>query len=81
MLLMQRSNEDQLMHPVYFMSLKTSELEEKYDSYMLEILVIVKVLEKFRAYLLDKEFKIVTDCSAFKQMYTLKSIIEPYKII
>jgi len=34
-------------------------------SYILEILAIVKALKKFRVYLLDIPFKIVTDCKAF----------------
>jgi hypothetical protein len=43
----------------------TSPAEEKYTSYELEVLVIVKALKEFRAYLLDTPFKIVTECRAF----------------
>lgn len=63
--LMQRNNDDQQMHPVYYMSKKTSPVEEKYDSYTLEALAVMKALEKFRVYLLGIKFKLVTDCEAF----------------
>lgn len=49
------------------MSVKTSPTEEKYDSYSLEVLAIVKALEKYRHYLLGVKFKVFTDCEAFKK--------------
>lgn len=73
--LMQRDNDDQQMHPVHYMSLKTSPMEEKYDSYMLEVLAIMKALEKFRVYLLGIQFKIVTDCEAFTKTLAKKDVI------
>lgn len=66
-ILMQKCDEDDQFHPVYYMSIKTSPAEEKYDSYSLEVLAIVKALEKFRHYLLGMKFKIITDCEAFKK--------------
>lgn len=69
-ILLQRSTEDNAMHPIYYMSRKTSEAEQKYCSYELEVLAIIQALQKFRVYLLGSRFKIVTDCDAFtKTMY------------
>lgn len=51
---------------MYYYSRKTSECEQKYSSYELEVLAVVKALKKFRNYLLGNRFKIVTDCAAFK---------------
>lgn len=53
--LLQRDEVDQQLHPVYFMSAKSSEVEERYDSYTLEVLAVVKAVAKFRVYLLDKK--------------------------
>lgn len=44
---------------------RPTQAEERYPSYELEILAIVKALKRFRVYLLGIEFKIVTDCRAF----------------
>ena len=52
------------------MSLKTSEAERRYHSYELEILAIIKAVQKFRVYLLGIRFKLITDCQAFQK--TLK---------
>lgn len=64
-ILFQRNVEDQRLHPVYYASGKTTPAEERYTSYELEVLAIVKALERFRTYLLGVSFKIVTDCRAF----------------
>jgi len=59
-ILLQRSPEDNKLHPVYFMSKKTTEAEKKYSSYELEAKAVVETLKKFRVYLLGKTFKIFT---------------------
>jgi len=64
-ILLQRDSVDQLLHPVYYMSGKTTAAEEKYSSFELEVLAIVRALKIFRVYLLGIPFKIVTDCRAF----------------
>nr|XP_012232667.1 PREDICTED: uncharacterized protein LOC105678149 [Linepithema humile] len=64
-ILLQRDNNDNCLHPVFYASGKTTDLEERYTSYELEVLAVVKALVKFRVYLLGIEFKIVTDCRAF----------------
>lgn len=66
-ILFQKDAEDQLMHPIFYASWKTSSAEEKYTSYELEILVVIKSLKKFEIYLRGIPFKIVTDCRAFVQ--------------
>ena len=64
-ILMQRDSGDNIFHPIYYSSGKTLPAEEKYTSYELEALAIVKTLKKFRVYLLGIPFKIITDCRAF----------------
>lgn len=66
-ILMQRSPDDNKLHPVYYMSRKTTETESRYTSYELEVLAVIRALEKFRHYLLGLKFKIITDCAVFKQ--------------
>ncbi|GFU85880.1 retrovirus-related Pol polyprotein from transposon 17.6 [Trichonephila clavipes] len=64
--------EDGKLHPVQYMSQKTTPAEEKYSSYELEVLAVVNALKKFRTYLLGNHFKIITDCSAFQKTRTKK---------
>lgn len=63
--LLQKDPEDGFFHPTDYASWKTSPAEEKYTSFELEVLAVVKALRKFRIYLLGIPFKIVTDCKAF----------------
>lgn len=53
---------DQKLHPVFYFSKRTSEMESRYHSYELETLAIVYALRRFRTYLLGLKFKIITDC-------------------
>lgn len=55
------------MHPVFFWSKKTTEGESKLHSYILEAKAVYLAVKKFRHYLLGIQFKLVTDCIAFKQ--------------
>ncbi|XP_076278315.1 uncharacterized protein LOC143208116 [Lasioglossum baleicum] len=64
-ILLQRDNEDRLLHPIHYASGKTNPCEEKYHSYELEVLAVVKSLKKFRVYLIGIPFKVITDCQAF----------------
>lgn len=73
-MILQRSEEDSELHPVYFMSKKTNDTERKYTSYELEVLAIIEALKKFRVYLLGLSFKIVTDCAAFTQTMSKKNV-------
>lgn len=71
-----KNYEDMLMHPVYYLSKKTDEGEEKLSSYELEVLAVITALKKLRIFLLGIHFKIVTDCSAF-QMTMSKHDVAP----
>lgn len=72
-ILMQKGDDDKF-HPVYYSSGKTTPAEQRYTSYELEVLAIVKALVKFRVYLLSIVFKIVTDCSAFSRTMYKKDL-------
>lgn len=72
--LMQKSDDDNKFHPVYFMSKKTTPAEEKYNSYELEVLAVIQAVKKFRIYLLGYKFRIVTDCSAFQRTMDKKDL-------
>lgn len=74
MILLQKDPNDNKFHPVYYASMKTTPAEEKRTSYELEVLAIVKALEKFRVYLLNIPFTIVTDCQAFTMTMSKKNL-------
>lgn len=65
-ILMQRSPDDNEFHPIHYLSRKNTAEQEKWFSYELELYAIFVAVEKFRHYLLDIHFKIVTDCEALK---------------
>ncbi|GFV41415.1 retrovirus-related Pol polyprotein from transposon 297 [Trichonephila clavipes] len=58
--LLQKSIHDNQFHPVFYMSKKTSDHERKYTSFELEVLAVVEALKKFRIYVLETSFKIIT---------------------
>ncbi|XP_076382074.1 uncharacterized protein LOC143260475 [Megalopta genalis] len=66
-ILLQKDVDEKHFHPVYFMSRKTSDAERNYHSYELEILAVIKAVQKFRIYLLGIKFKLVTDCDALRK--------------
>lgn len=55
---------DRKLHPVFYFSKRTTEVESRYHSYELETLSIIYALRRFRTYLLGIKFKIITDCQA-----------------
>ncbi|GFU62116.1 hypothetical protein TNCV_2428211 [Trichonephila clavipes] len=69
--LLQRFPDDNSLHPIYYMSRKTSETERKYTSYELKVLAIIEALKKFKVYILGMPFKIITDCNAFTKTMSL----------
>lgn len=71
-ILLQRDAEDNQWHPVHYASWKTIGDEERYTSYKLEVLAVIKALRKFRVYLLGIPFRIITDCKAFVQTMSKK---------
>ncbi|GFX49007.1 hypothetical protein TNCV_2797981 [Trichonephila clavipes] len=72
--LLQRFPDDNSLHPIYYMSRKTSETERKYTSYELEVLAIIEALKKFKVYILGMPFKIITDCDAFTKTMSKKDL-------
>lgn len=73
-ILLQKNYEDLHLHPVYYLSKKTTEAEEKLTSYELEVLAVVHALKRLRLFLIGIPFKIVTDCSAFQMTMNKKDI-------
>jgi len=69
-----QKGKDNEMHPVYYYSGKTTPAEERYTSYELEVLAVIKAIKKFRVYLLGTPFKIVTDCRAFMATMNKKDL-------
>lgn len=76
--LLQKNSDDQQLHPVEYMSRKTSDAEQKYHSYELEVLAIIEALQKWRVYLMGIKIKIVTDCNAFAM--TIKKQEVPLRV-
>ncbi|XP_061390803.1 uncharacterized protein LOC133326139 [Musca vetustissima] len=72
--LLQKSPDDNLLHPVYYMSRKTSDAERKYTSYELEVLAVIEALKRFRVYLIGIKFKLMTDCNAFTKTLDKKDL-------
>ena len=73
-ILLQRCPTDNAMHPVYFMSRKTTSAEKRYHSYELKALAVVRALKKFRIYLHGSHFRIYTDCSALQATLNCKEL-------
>jgi transposase InsO family protein len=78
-ILMQKDCLDEL-HPVHYMSRRTTETESKYSSYELEVLAIIQGIKKFRHYIFGKHFKIVTDCKAFQMTINKKDMTLSTKV-
>ncbi|XP_076660477.1 uncharacterized protein LOC143363832 [Halictus rubicundus] len=50
--LLQKDIGEKMLHPVHYMSRKTSDAEKNYHSYELELLAVIRAVQKFRVYLL-----------------------------
>lgn len=74
-ILLQRKSASEPFHPVAYYSRQTSPEEKNFHSYELETLAVVFSLRKFRVYLIGKEFKIVTDCSALRSTFLKRDLI------
>ncbi|GFX49515.1 retrovirus-related Pol polyprotein from transposon 297 [Trichonephila clavipes] len=46
--LLQRSSDDNSLHPIYYMSRKTSETERKYTSYKLKVLAVTEAFKNLK---------------------------------
>lgn len=74
-ILLQRKRDLENFHPVAYYSRQTSPEEKNFHSYELETLAVVCSLRKFRVYLLGKEFKVITDCSALRSTFSKRDLI------
>lgn len=57
------------LHPIAFISRRTSPPERSYHSYVGEACAGIWAIEKFRPYLFGKEFTWLTDCSGLKKFF------------
>jgi len=67
--IMQRQT-DKSWLPVAYFSHSNSVTEKKYHNYELEMLAVVRAIERFHIYLYGIHFRVVTDCSAL--VYAIK---------
>ena len=56
-------------------SLATNAAESRYHSFELEMLAVVKAIERFRIYLYDVKFIVITNCHAI--VYANKTNLNP----
>lgn len=73
-ILMQRQRDGKL-HPIFFFSKRTTEVESKYSSYELECLCIINSLKRFYIYLHGIKFKILTDCDSLRLTLSKKDVV------
>lgn len=78
-ILMQQDCDGEL-HPIHYMSRRTTNAESRYTSYELEALAVIEGIKKFRHYLYGKHFKIVTDCKAFQMTLNKKDLALSTKV-
>jgi len=62
-MLLQRQT-DKTWSPVAYYSHPNSETEKRYHSFELEMLAVVRAIERFHIYLYGMHFRVVTDCNA-----------------
>lgn len=62
-ILMQKQNTG-IWAPMTYFSQTTNQSETKYHSFELEMLAIIRTVERFHTYLYDLEFTVITDCNA-----------------
>ena len=57
------------LHPIAFISRRTSEPEKSYHSYVGEACAGIWAIEKFRPFLFGREFTWLTDCSGLRKFF------------
>lgn len=63
-----QSSDNKSWKPVFYFSRHCNDAVKKLHSYELELLAVVETLDRFRVYLLGKNFRPVTDCSAIAKL-------------
>lgn len=71
--LMQKQADDGAFHPVHYISYKTTEAESRWHSYELEVVAIIKCVERLRTFLIGIPFVVITDCKAFEMTMAKKN--------
>jgi transposase InsO family protein len=59
---------------ISYFSRKTDSNEAKFSSYELEVLAVVASVERFRQYLVAREFLVITDCVAVTQTFAKREM-------
>jgi hypothetical protein len=73
-ILMQRDAHDRL-RPVAYFSRQTTVYEQNMTAYELETLAVVTSLQRFRVYLIGREFKVITDCNSLRATFLKRDLI------
>jgi hypothetical protein len=73
-ILLQRQR-DETLRPIFYYSRQTSKEEQHYHSHELETLAVVESMRRFRIYLLDDHFTVVTDCNALRSTMMKRDLI------
>lgn len=69
-----QKKKDNRLHPIFYFSKRTTDVESRYHSFELETLAIIYALKRFRVYLQGINFKIVTDCNSLTLTLNKKDI-------
>ncbi|KAL1490130.1 hypothetical protein ABEB36_012870 [Hypothenemus hampei] len=62
------------LKPTMYYSRTTTKTESVYHSFELETLAVIESIKRFRIYLIDINFKIITDCSAVRYTFNKKDL-------
>ena len=71
--LLQKSLDDEYLHPVSYISRRLNQCEEKYSAIELELLAIVYVMEQFRTYTYGEHVEIWTDHAPLRYLDNIKT--------
>jgi hypothetical protein len=74
-ILLQREQGEKGLRAVAYYSRRLSENERKYHSYELETLAVVDSIERFKIYLLGRQFKVFTDCVSVAATFDKKNMV------
>ncbi|KAL4127170.1 hypothetical protein QTP88_011368 [Uroleucon formosanum] len=71
--LLQKSSDDEYIHPVSYISQRINQCEKKYSAIELELLAIVYVMEQFRTYTYGQSVEIWTDHVPLRYLNNIKT--------
>lgn len=72
-ILTQKQESDGQLHPVYYVSKKTTDAEKRYHSSKLELMAVVYCVERLRNFLIGLKFVVYTDCQALIYLNSQKT--------